>query len=111
VGDVPGAGIGLASAKTIVEQHGGQIRVASALGVGTTVVVVLPPAGHRPAPRRAPDAGTQEQTDRRDNRGQTDRRDSSGRTPVEAVTKPVPGPVTGRTGWLSRRAVQEGRER
>jgi signal transduction histidine kinase len=76
VGDVPGAGIGLASAKTIVEQHGGQIRVASALGVGTTMVVVLPPAGHRPAPRRAPDAGTQEQTDRRDNRG---------RTPVEAV--------------------------
>ena len=42
-GDVPGAGIGLTSAKTIVEQHGGQIRVASALGVGTTVVVVLPP--------------------------------------------------------------------
>jgi signal transduction histidine kinase len=64
VGDVPGAGIGLASAKTIVEQHGGQIRVASALGVGTTVVVALPPAGHRPAPRRAPDAGIQEQTDR-----------------------------------------------
>jgi signal transduction histidine kinase len=74
--DVPGAGIGLASAKTIVEQHGGQISVASTLGVGTTVVVVLPPPGQRLAPRGAPDAWTQEQTDRRD---------SSGRTPVEAV--------------------------
>ena len=79
--DVPGAGIGLASAKTIVEQHGGQIRVASALGVGTTVVVVLPPAGQRPAPRGAPEAWPQEQTQRRD---------SSGRTPVEAVTRPGP---------------------
>jgi signal transduction histidine kinase len=43
-GDIPGAGLGLTSAKTIVEQHRGQIRVASALGEGTTVVVVLPPS-------------------------------------------------------------------
>src|SRR2546423_12089528 len=58
VGDVPGAGIGLASAKTIVEQHGGQISVASVLGVGTTVVVVLPPPGtipdHEEPPARGP---------------------------------------------------------
>jgi signal transduction histidine kinase len=47
-GDVPGAGIGLASAKTIVQQHGGRISVASALGAGTTVVVVLPPPGTDP---------------------------------------------------------------
>ena len=57
-GDVPGAGIGLASAKTIVEQHGGQISVESALGVGTTVVVVLPPPGtvshHDGPPARGP---------------------------------------------------------
>jgi signal transduction histidine kinase len=57
-GDVPGAGIGLASAKTIVEQHGGQISVASALGVGTTVVVVLPPPSavlhHERPPTRGP---------------------------------------------------------
>jgi signal transduction histidine kinase len=75
-GDVSGAGIGLASAKMIVEQHGGQIRVASALGVGTTMVVVLPPPGQRPAPCGAPGAGTQEETD---SRGR------SGGTPVEAV--------------------------
>src|SRR5437764_12766762 len=57
-GDVPGAGIGLASAKTIVEQHGGQISVESALGVGTTAVVVLPPLGtvphHDGPPARGP---------------------------------------------------------
>jgi signal transduction histidine kinase len=79
--DVPGVGIGLASAKTIVEQHGGQISVASALGVGTTAVVVLPPPRHRPAPRRVPGAWTQEQTSSRGN---------SGRTSGEAMTRPVP---------------------
>jgi K+-sensing histidine kinase KdpD len=82
--DVPGAGIGLTSAKTIVEQHGGQIRVASALGVGTTAVVVLPPPGQRPAPRGAPGAWTQEATDRRGR---------SGRAPVEAM----------RPGWCRAR--------
>jgi signal transduction histidine kinase len=100
--DVPGAGLGLASAKTVVEQHGGQIRVASTLGVGTTVVVLLPPPVHRPAARGAHDAWTQEATDRRGR---------SGRTPVEAVTRPVLGPVTGCTDWLFRREVREGRER
>jgi signal transduction histidine kinase len=41
---VPGRGIGLASARTIVEQHGGQITVQSTVGEGTTVTITLPRA-------------------------------------------------------------------
>jgi signal transduction histidine kinase len=99
--DVPGAGIGLASAKMIVEQHGGQIRVASALGVGTTVVVVLPPPRTVPT-TMAPGAWAQELTDRQ------------GRTvgPRRSrETRPGPGPVTGRTGGLCNPELREGRER
>jgi signal transduction histidine kinase len=39
---VPGRGIGLAGARTIVEQHGGQITVQSTVGEGTTVIITLP---------------------------------------------------------------------
>jgi signal transduction histidine kinase len=39
---IPGTGLGLAIAKTIVERHGGRIRLESAVDVGTTVVVELP---------------------------------------------------------------------
>ena len=37
-----GTGLGLAITKTIVEQHGGQLAVASTVGQGTTVTVSLP---------------------------------------------------------------------
>ncbi len=40
-----GAGVGLALAKALVEAHGGALTIESEVGVGTTVVIVLP--GHR----------------------------------------------------------------
>ncbi|MEO8287585.1 MAG: PAS domain S-box protein [Chloroflexota bacterium] len=41
-GRISGAGIGLASAKYIVDQHGGKISVSSVLGKGSTFTVRLP---------------------------------------------------------------------
>lgn len=42
VGDVPGTGLGLAVVKKLVDLHGGQIAVASVVGLGTTFTVTLP---------------------------------------------------------------------
>ena len=49
-----GSGLGLAIAKSLVELHGGAMRIASRPGVGTIVAVRLPMAG----PRRAEAAET-----------------------------------------------------
>ena len=40
--DSPGAGLGLAIAKSLVEAHGGTIRAESAPGQGTRIVFTLP---------------------------------------------------------------------
>jgi signal transduction histidine kinase len=44
-----GAGLGLAIVKSLVELHGGQIRLRSAPGVGTTVTVLIPDGAGRRA--------------------------------------------------------------
>jgi signal transduction histidine kinase len=41
-GKIHGTGLGLASAKQIVEQHGGFIDISSEADKGTTVMVILP---------------------------------------------------------------------
>ena len=42
VGVIPGTGIGLASARHIVESHGGTIDVASEVSRGTSFTIQLP---------------------------------------------------------------------
>ncbi len=51
-----GAGLGLAIVKSLVELHGGQIRLRSAPGVGTTVTVLIPDGTPRRATGTASDA-------------------------------------------------------
>jgi signal transduction histidine kinase len=49
LGRIPGMGIGLAGTRSIVEQHGGTITVASREGAGSTFTVHLPLAPPGPA--------------------------------------------------------------
>jgi signal transduction histidine kinase len=42
ISDISGTGLGLTVAKKLLDIHGGQIAVASEVGVGTTFTVTLP---------------------------------------------------------------------
>lgn len=42
---IPGAGLGLAITKSIIENHRGTITLASSPGSGTTAALTLPAAG------------------------------------------------------------------
>ena len=53
-GNIPGTGLGLALVKEIVELHGGQVQLDSALGQGTTVTLWLPQLEHMAAPLPRP---------------------------------------------------------
>jgi two-component system cell cycle sensor histidine kinase PleC len=48
-----GSGLGLAISRSLVELHGGSLRIASELGKGTTVTVALPAHAHVAAPASA----------------------------------------------------------
>jgi two-component system, OmpR family, phosphate regulon sensor histidine kinase PhoR len=56
-GAVPGSGLGMSIARTIVANHGGDISVASAEGEGTTVTVRIALAGPGVPPARLDRAG------------------------------------------------------
>jgi CheY-like chemotaxis protein len=45
-----GSGLGLATVKSIMQQHGGGIIIESLVGRGTIVSLMLPAAAHRPEP-------------------------------------------------------------
>jgi two-component system cell cycle sensor histidine kinase PleC len=47
-----GSGLGLAIAKSLIELHGGEMRIRSTLGAGTTVVVRLPLSGRPGEPAK-----------------------------------------------------------
>jgi PAS domain S-box-containing protein len=52
-----GTGLGLASVHSIINKHGGHIRVHSTVGLGTTFEILLPASQEKPAPVSAQNNG------------------------------------------------------
>lgn len=50
--DIRGTGLGLAISASIVKEHGGEVRVESVYGTGSTFTVILPRAGPKDGPER-----------------------------------------------------------
>ena len=44
-----GSGLGLAIVRSVVQAHGGKVHLQTAPGAGTTVQIVLPAHGRKPA--------------------------------------------------------------
>jgi two-component system cell cycle sensor histidine kinase/response regulator CckA len=93
-----GSGLGLATAYSIVRNHGGRLEIRSAIGQGTTVVITLP---------ALPDRGT---ASRRDETG----RAASGRGRIlfmddEEAIRGLAGMMLARLGY-SVEAAADGRE-
>jgi signal transduction histidine kinase len=55
-GKILGTGLGMSIVKEIVELHGGELQLASKVGVGTTVTFWLPLADPASSPAKAPPA-------------------------------------------------------
>ena len=51
---IRGSGLGLAIARSLVELHGGSMRLASEEGVGTTVLIQIPHRARLPRPQQRP---------------------------------------------------------
>jgi signal transduction histidine kinase len=62
---VGGAGLGLSISRAIMREHGGDVRIDSELGVGTTASIVIPgdPAGPDAADPASPDAAGPDDAD------------------------------------------------
>jgi signal transduction histidine kinase len=67
-----GTGLGLPLARTLIELHGGSLRIVSVPGKGTTVTMALPPErvhGHRPITPGPPPPRKPERRRRRSRQG------------------------------------------